>query len=177
MPDYSTSLSRYRPYNVTPDTLAAIVEAAGKFIESSPAIKVYLEDDHGVEDTNLDAFIADSFVRSKRIKRITIDGRKTLFNPVVNRSISVDFEVELSQVVSVRIAGERDRSLVARREIETALEGAEFWYAPLFWPRTMLLVQLSILVPVLLAFAAGAFVTWLFGAKSRKNQSPFGNFL
>jgi hypothetical protein len=165
MTDYSTSFSRYRAYNVTPDTLAAIVGAASKFVESSPTIKIYLEGDHNIEDVNLDALVADSFVRAKRIKRIAIDGRKRLFDPIVSRSISVNFEPELLQIVAVRIEGERDRSLVARREIETALEGAEFWYAPMFLPRTMLLFQLSFLIPVLLALAAGLFVTWLFGGE------------
>src|SRR5882672_10139982 len=126
-------------YNVTPDTLASIVNAARKFIEASPTITVYLEDDHNIEDINLDALIADSFVRGKQIKRIAIDGRKTLFDPLVNRSISINFEVDLLHVVAVRIAGERDRSLVVRREIETILGGAEAWYAPMFWPRSLLL--------------------------------------
>jgi hypothetical protein len=65
MPDYSTSFTKFRAYNVTPDTLASIVKAAKKFIEASPIITVYLEDDHNIEDTNLDALVADSFVRGK----------------------------------------------------------------------------------------------------------------
>jgi hypothetical protein len=143
MPDYSTSFSRCRAYNVTPDTLAAIVDATKKFVEGSPTIKIYLEGDHNIEDANLDALVADSFVRAKNIKRIAIDGRKTLLDPVTSRSISVNCEPDLLQIVTVRIEGERDRSLAARREIETALEGAEYWYASMFFPRTLLLFQLS----------------------------------
>jgi hypothetical protein len=169
MPDYSTSFAKFRAYNVTPDTLASIVNAAKKFIEASPTITVYLEDDHNIEDTNLDALVADSFVRGKQIKRITIDGRKTLFDPLVNRSISVNFEVDLLHVAEVRIAGERDRSLAARREIETILEGAETWYAPMFWPRSMLLFQLSIFIPIIASIALGVLVTWLLGAEIRKD--------
>jgi hypothetical protein len=169
MPDYSTSFTKYRAYNVTPETLAEIVNAAKKFIEASPTITVYLEDDHNIEDNNLDALIADSYVRGKSTKRIAIDGRKT-FDPLVSRSISVNFEVDLLQTVAVRIVGERDRSLTVRREIEIILGGAEFWYAPIFWPRSsLLLFQLSIFIPVVVASAAGVFVTWLFGGEIRAN--------
>jgi hypothetical protein len=167
MPDYSTSFTKYRAYN---EALAAIVNAAKKFIEASPTITVYLEDDHNIEENNLDALIADSYVRGKRIKRIAIDGRKTLFDPLVNRSISVNFEVDLLQIVAVSIAGERDRSLTVRREIEIILESAEFWYAPIFWSRSsLLLFQLPIFIPVFVASAAGVFVTWLFGGEVRAN--------
>jgi hypothetical protein len=167
MPDYSTSFTKYRAYN---EAFAAIVNAAKKFIEASPTITVYLEDDHNIEENNLDALIAESYVRGKRIKRIAIDGRKTLFDPLVNRSISVNFEVDLLQIVAVSIAGERDRSLTVRREIEIILESAEFWYAPIFWSRSsLLLFQLSIFIPVFVASAAGVFVTWLFGGEVRAN--------
>jgi hypothetical protein len=87
----------------------------------------------------------------------------------VNRSLSVNFEIDLLQVVAVRIAGERDRSLAARREIETTLEGAEAWYAPMFWPRSLLLFQLSIFVPLIVSIALGVLVAWILGGEIRKD--------
>jgi hypothetical protein len=166
MPDYSTSFDRYRAYTIGQETLAAIVKVAGDFIEASPTIKFYLEDDHTVEDTNLAALVSDTMVGGRNIQRVSVEGRKTLFSPLVSRSISVNFEVELHRIASVRIAGERDRSLAARREIETILAGAEIWYAPAILSRSsLLLFQMSIFIPLFMAMAAGVYVVWLFGGE------------
>lgn len=173
MSGYSTSFSRYRAYNVTPVALAGLVSAANAFLETSPTITIHMEDDHDMAGVELDDLLADSLVRNKIIKRVDIDGRKTLREPLVSRSISITFEADFLQVVKVGISGERDRSLTARREIETILEGAEYWYAPIFLPRTMLVFQVSIFLPIALAAVAAVFLTWLFGGVVTQTSVTF----
>jgi hypothetical protein len=50
------------------------------------------------------------------------------------------------------------------------LEGAEAWYARTFWPRSLILFQLSIFVPLILSVALGVFVTWLLGGEIRRDS-------
>jgi hypothetical protein len=135
-----------------------------KFTEASSTITIHLKDDHELQDTNLDALVSDTFVKAQTIKSAKIEGRNRL-GPDLVHSISVNLEVDLLHVVQVTIAGDRDRSLVARRELDTILYGAEYWYAPLFLPRSLVFFQLSIFLPIVLAAAIAAFLTWLFGGE------------
>lgn len=165
MPDYSSIYTKYRAYNITPDTLAGIVAVVKKFTEGSATTTIYLEDDHEVSDHNLDALLADSFVKSQRIRSIKIDSRKTVGAGLVH-SMSINFESEMLRVVQVMIAGDRDRAILARQELDTLLSGAEYWYSFSMAPRSSFLpFLLSMLVPIVLICALSVFLTWLFGGE------------
>ncbi|MHC4051512.1 hypothetical protein [Bradyrhizobium sp. 25ACV] len=164
MPDYSSSFTKYRAYNITPDTLGAIVSLVTKFTERPATITIYLDDDHEVKDTDLNALINDTFVKAQRIQRVKIDGRNRL-GPDLVHSISISFDSDqLLRVVQVTIAGDRDRSIVARRELDTLLRGAEYWYSALLPSRSsFLFFQLSFFVPIVIIAALSVYLTWLFG--------------
>jgi hypothetical protein len=134
MADYSASFTQHRAYSVDKATLAEIVQVARTFLGKDPNISIHLKDDHKIEDTNLDALLADTYVRGKYIERVTIDGRNR--DQDVWRTFLVDFEWELMQTIRVNVGGERDRSVAARDEIEIILKGAELWYSPMFLPKS-----------------------------------------
>jgi hypothetical protein len=167
MPDYSSTFSKYRAYNVTPDTLAGIVDLVTKFTEEPATTTIHLVDDHEVKDINLDALLNDSFVKAQRIQRIKIDSKK--FVGPLFHYVTISFEPDLLKVVQVTISGDRDRSLATRRELETLLRGAEYWYSSLLLPRTMLFFQLSIFVPIIVIAVLAGLLTWLFGGEVRPN--------
>ncbi|MET4067519.1 hypothetical protein ABID58_002308 [Bradyrhizobium sp. S3.2.6] len=165
MTDYSSISTKYRAYNITPDTLAGIVAVVKKFTEGPATTTIYLDDDHEVKDHNLDALLADSFVKAQKIQRIKIESRKTL-GPDLVHSISINFESDMLRVVQVTITGDRDRAILARRELDTLLHGAEYWYSFSLAPRSSFLpFFLSFLIPIVLISALSVFLTWLFGGE------------
>jgi hypothetical protein len=164
MADYSASFTKHRAYTVDKATLVEIIQIAKTFLGKDPDISIHLRDDHQIEDTNLNALLADTYVRGKYIERVTIGGRSR--SQDVMRSFLVDFEWELLSVIRVNVSGERDRSIAARDEIENILKGAEFWYSPMFLPKTRFLFLLaSMLVPVTVGIALTLYLTWLVGLK------------
>jgi hypothetical protein len=169
MPNYSSSFTKYRAYNITPDTLSAIVGTVAKFTEAAVTTTIYLDDDHEVKGDDLGALVNDTFVKAQKIRRIKIDSRSKLSQDI-DHSISIGFEADLLRVVQVTISGDRDRSIVARRELESVLHGAEYWYSPLLPPRSLIFFQLSFFVPILLIAALSVYLTWLFGGAVTENS-------
>jgi hypothetical protein len=167
MADYSASFTKNRAYSVDKATLVEIVQVAKTFLGKDPNISVYLQDDHKIEDTNLDALLADTYIRGKYIERVTIDGRNR--DQHVWRNVLVDFECDLMRVIQVSVAGERDRSISARDEIENILKGAELWYSPMFLPKALPLFVVSMFSPLIIGIALALYLTWLVGLEVRRD--------
>jgi hypothetical protein len=136
---YSVEFKKRGGYSIDEETLSYLWRATAKFmVGKAPEFQIDLQGNHRINAKDMQTVLADPFVKSNLIRAIDIKGSEIreegsdhVFDHIV---ISLNGPSELFvSTISVSLAGERGRCIIARGEIETALEKGRVWYSRFFF--------------------------------------------
>lgn len=163
---YSTSFRKRGGFIFDVDSVVHLCRIVRDYCGVAPTLRINLEGDHTIEDTDESILESDSYVRSNRIISLRIE--TPLGTP--GRYAQVELSRSSLSAVEVRIIGEQTAAIALRSQLENFLQGRRQWYSWLYLGEGTLASAVSLLSLTVLCWVGVAVLHFVFWPESIKHD-------